>query len=127
MNLYLVDLDLFMSTEVRDKLSEILRQAQGDLSLRAFAKNLDVSYGALNSWLTGVSFPERESLEKIAKVLGRSLEDLLVELRGDRAANTPEKAEDLLPLANNLSDTEAFRLATLLLERVKSAIAKQLS
>ncbi|MCA6508856.1 MAG: hypothetical protein IM565_02275 [Pseudanabaena sp. M109S1SP2A07QC] len=123
----ITDSYLFMTDEVRLKLSEILKTAQGDRSVRKFAKEFGVSHVTLGTWIDCSAFPERESLEKIAGVLGRSLDDLLTDLRGDLVPDiSPKKAEDLLPLTNNLSDTEAFRLATLLLERVNKAIASKL-
>lgn len=116
-----------MTDEVKARLSEILKQAQGDLPMRKFAKELGVSHVTLMSWVNCEGFPSRESLEKIAVVLGLTLDDLLANLRGDRVADiAPKRAEDLLPLANDLSDSEAFRLATLLLERVNKAIAAKL-
>jgi transcriptional regulator with XRE-family HTH domain len=126
MQIYLIDCYLFM-TDVKVRLSEILKQAQGDRPTRKFAKELGVSHVTLMSWVNREGLPSRESLEKIAVVLGLTLDDLLTDLRGDRVADiSPKKAEDLLPLANNLSDSEAFRLATLLLERVNKAIASKL-
>lgn len=116
-----------MTDDVRSRLTNILKQAQGDRSIRKFAKDLGMSHVTVGEWISGTAFPERESLEKIAATLGLSLDDLLADLRGDRLANHPEKAEDLLPLANNLSDSEAFRLATLLLDRVNRAIAQKLN
>lgn len=116
-----------MTDEVRLRLSEILKTAQGDRSVRKFAKEFGVSHVTLGNWIDCSAFPERESLEKIAGILGRSLDDLLTDLRGDLVEDiSPKKAEDLLPLTNNLSDTEAFRLAILLLERVNKAIASKL-
>ena len=104
-----------------------MKQAQGDRPMRKFAKELGVSHVTLMSWVNCEGFPSRESLEKIAVVLGMTLDDLLTDLRGDRIADiSPKKAEDLLSLTNNLSDSEAFRLATLLLERVNKAIAAKL-
>lgn len=127
MQIYLSDSYLFMADEVKVRLSEILKQAQGDRPMRKFAKELGVSHVTLMSWVNCEGFPSRESLEKIAVVLGLTLDDLLTNLRGDRVADiAPKRAEDLLPLANDLSDSEAFRLATLLLERVNKAIAAKL-
>lgn len=127
MQIYSIDSYLFMTDSVRLRLSDILKAAQGDRSVRKFAKELGVSHVTLGTWIDCSAFPGRESLEKIAGVLGRSLDDLLSELRGDHVADiSPNRAEDLLPLANNLSDAEAFRLATLLFERVNKAIAAKL-
>ncbi|MCA6572117.1 MAG: hypothetical protein IM535_08370 [Pseudanabaena sp. M38BS1SP1A06MG] len=124
----LIEFELMDDSEVRLRLSEILKQLQGERSARKFAKDLKVSHVTLMSWINCEAFPKREKLEDIANYRGQTLDDLLADLRGDRVVDiSPKKAEDLLPLTNNLSHAEAFRLATLLLERVKSAIAKQLS
>jgi len=127
MQIYLIELNLFMTDDVKLRLSDILKQAQGDRTARKFAKDLGVSHVTLMSWINCEGFPSRESMEKIAVSRGQALDDLLADLRGDRVADIePKRAEDLLPLANNLSDAEAFRLATLLLERVNKAIASKL-
>ncbi len=128
MQIYLIETNLFMTDDVKVRLSGILKAAQGDRTARKFAKDLGVSHVTLMSWINCEGFPSRESLEKIAIIRGQSLDDLLADLRGDRIADiSPKKAEDLLPLANDLSDSEAFRLATLLLERVNRAIANKLT
>lgn len=112
-------------SEVRLKLSEILKQLQGERSARKFAKDLGVSHVTLMSWVNCEAFPKREKLEDIANYRGQTLDDLLTDLRGDRVADiSPKRAEDLLPLANNLSDSEVLRLAILLLERVKGVAEK---
>ena len=127
MQIYLPRVDLFMTDQVRARLSEILKTAMGDRTQRSFAKDLGVSHVALRSWIECEGFPVQGNLEKIAGALGMGLEEFLQELRGDHLADiSPKKAEDLLAMANNLSDAEAFRLATLLFERVKGAIAKKL-
>lgn len=123
----LIEFELMNDSEVRLRLSEILKQLQGERSARKFAKDLKVSHVTLMSWVNCEAFPKREKLEDIANYRGQTLDDLLADLRGDRVADVlPKRAEDLLPLANNLSDAEAFRLATLLLERVNKAIAAKL-
>lgn len=123
MQIYLSDCYLFMTDEVKMRLSEILKQLQGDRAVRKFAKDLGVSHVTLMSWLEREGFPSRESLEKIANYRGQTLDDLLADLRGDRVTDiAPRRAEDLLPLANNLSTSEAMRLAILLLERVGNSI-----
>lgn len=121
----LIEFELMNDSEVRLKLSEILKQLQGERSARKFAKDLGVSHVTLMSWVNCEAFPKREKLEDIANYRGQTLDDLLTDLRGDRVADiSPKRAEDLLPLANNLSDSEVLRLAILLLERVKGVAEK---
>lgn len=112
---------------VRLKLSEILKSAQGKRTVRKFASDIGLSHVTLLTWLDCSVFPKQENLEKIAQICGKSLDELLLEIRGDQITDTESsKAEDLLPLTNKLSDAEAFKLANLLLERVRVAIADKL-
>lgn len=115
-----------MTDDVRLKLSGILKHAQGDRTVRKFAKDMGVSHVTLASWLDCSGFPNRESLEKIAVNRGQSLDDLMSELRGHEVDFTPKKAEDLLSLTNHLSDAEVFRLAMMMLERLKTPISSKL-
>lgn len=117
MHWYLVNLRLFMTEQVRLKLSNILKVAMGDLPQRKFAKDLGVSHVALRSWIECEQFPNQASVEKIAKFLGYGLEEFLAELRGEEIA--PKVAEDLLPLARKLSSDEIARLIRMLADMQK--------
>ena len=58
-----------MNAEYRQRLSDAVRRARGDRTMRRFAKDLGVSYPAVRSWEEGESLPGLENLEAIAGAL----------------------------------------------------------
>lgn len=110
-----------MDAEYRRRLSEAVKKARSDRSQRKFAKDLGVSYPAVRSWEEGESLPGLENLEAIAGSLGQTLEEFLVYLRDEEGEDSVPRvkvAEDLLPLAEHLSEAELKRLAKLLIDRI---------
>lgn len=71
-----------MNIESREKLIEIIKQARGSMSQRAFGKLLGVSATAVQLWEKGVNVPDTEYLAKIAPRAGYTLEELLGCLEG---------------------------------------------
>ncbi|MDJ0736830.1 MAG: helix-turn-helix transcriptional regulator [Nostocaceae cyanobacterium] len=71
-----------MNIESREKLIEIIKQARGSMSQRAFGKLLGVSATAVQLWEKGVNVPDTEYLAKIAPRAGYTLEELLSCLAG---------------------------------------------
>lgn len=111
--------EILMDFEVRERLAAVIKEVRGSRSQRQFAKDLGVSFTTIRYWELCESFPNAENLELIAKTLGKSLEEFLMSLRRTVPPKTPHviKAENLLPLVNELSDREAARLAQMILER----------
>lgn len=113
-----LEIKILIDFEVRERLASVIKEARGARSQRQFAKDLGISFATIRCWELCESFPNAENLELIAKTLGRSLEEFLRYLR-----NAPGKeprvtrAEDLLPLVNELPGREAARLAQMILER----------
>lgn len=66
-----------MNIESKEKLIEIIKQARGSMSQRAFSKLLGVSATAVQLWEKGVNVPDTEYLAKIAPRAGYTLEELL--------------------------------------------------
>ena len=111
-----------MNEEERQKLAAILKELQGNLSQRQFAKILQISSFAMRSWIECESVPTRENLEKIAKYMGITLDQLLAKLRDqETVASTPNyaKAEQLLPLVDQLPKAEIFKLTRYLVDRLE--------
>jgi transcriptional regulator with XRE-family HTH domain len=61
----------------REKLVEIIKQARGSMSQRAFSKLFGVSATAVQLWEKGVNVPDTEYLAQIAPMAGYTLEELL--------------------------------------------------
>lgn len=71
-----------MNDESRKKLVEIIKQARGSMSQRAFGKVLGVSATAVNMWEKGLKVPDTENLAQIAAHAGYSIEQLLSYIEG---------------------------------------------
>jgi transcriptional regulator with XRE-family HTH domain len=71
-----------VNIESREKLIEIIKQARGSMSQRAFGKLLGVSATAVQLWEKGVNIPDTEYLAIIAQRAGYRLEELLTCLGG---------------------------------------------
>ncbi len=111
---------LVMDEESRKRLAEILQKAKGERTLRQYAKDLEVSLGAVQNWISGKIFPSSEMLEKIAKSAGISLEEFFVQIRGEsvKSFERPQKAEELLSLAQYLDKEQRIRLIKMLVDDV---------
>ncbi len=71
-----------MNDESRKKLVDIIKQARGSMSQRAFGKLLGVSATAVNMWEKGLKVPDTENLAHIAAHAGYSIEQLLSSIEG---------------------------------------------
>lgn len=109
-----------MDEEARKRLKEILEQVRAGRSQRQFARDLGVSLGTVQNWLSGDSFPSSEKLEKVASVAGMSLEQLFVYLKGEDATRQglPKVAEDVLFHAKSLDKSQQVRLLKLLIDEI---------
>lgn len=110
-----------MDADIRQRLSDVIKQARGNMSQRQFAKRLGVSFATIRSWEECESMPGTKNLEAIAALLGQSLEEFLHYLRGDTVGdveNSNLKAEDLLAQVNQLPPSEVARLIQLAASRL---------
>jgi len=71
-----------VNDEGKQKLIDIIKQARGDMSQRAFCKFLGVSATAVQMWEKGVKVPDTENLSRIASHAGYTMEELLSCLEG---------------------------------------------
>ncbi|MBE9103392.1 helix-turn-helix domain-containing protein, partial [Vacuolonema iberomarrocanum] len=71
-----------MSPEQRERLSQIVIKARGPMSQRAYARATGLSYDTVQRLERGDTNPKEESLSKLARNLGMSLDDLLGHLSG---------------------------------------------
>jgi len=113
-----------MNYQERKKLGSLIRglRTESGLSQRAFASQyLDCSYAALRSWEEGESVPGIENLERIAKLKGWSIAQILDYVRGNESKPTLDL---LLEQANYLTDEERLQLARSLLSSVSLETSK---
>lgn len=109
-----------MDEEARKRLVQLLEFCRAGRSQRQFARDLGVSLGSVQNWLSGDSFPSSEKLEKVAVVAGMSLEQLFVYLKGEEVTNLgePKVAEDVLVQAKSLDKAQQVRLLKLLIDEI---------
>ncbi|MDZ7992520.1 MAG: helix-turn-helix domain-containing protein [Nostoc sp. EfeVER01] len=105
-----------------EKLAEIVRSARGHDSVRAFAKKAGISHRTVTRIEeTDLQEPEITTLQKIAPLTGYSKEELIAIL--EAKPHAPEirqyrVAEDVIPLINQLPDTEAAKVAQHIIARL---------
>ena len=109
--------ELLMDVEARRRLKKLIERIKGDRSQRQFALDVGVSLGAVQNWLQG-RVPQPENLEKVAIAAGLTIEELLVEVRGEGATYTPRVAEDVLQIALQLDSEQRRRLIKLLVDNI---------
>ena len=110
-----------MKIESKEKLIEIIKQARGSMSQRAFAKFLGVSATAVQLWEKGVNIPDTEYLAKIAPRAGYSLEELLSCLEGKPV----QEASDLsviLRQINHMPLSQVAQVMTAAANRLATAV-----
>lgn len=71
-----------VNQEAREKLSEVVKKARGNLSQRAYARQLGVSLRAVQGWENAESIPGPENMSRIADSAGYTLEELVRHLEG---------------------------------------------
>lgn len=110
------------SEEGLSKLADIVRAVRGGSSVRQFAKKIGASYRTIERIeKLQVYTPENDTLEKICKVSGHSLDDLIAILKGEKKSVRKEFAiaEDVYAVVDQLSDFEAARVGQYIFERLK--------
>ena len=71
-----------MDIQGKQKLVEVIKLARGEMSLRAFGKQLGVSATSVLAWEKGEKVPDTANLASIAAKAGYSFEELLCHLEG---------------------------------------------
>lgn len=66
------------------RLSALVKQLQGDSSLRDLARRLDLSVGTVEGWSKGRSLPDLDNVYKLAAFAGMKPDELVRYLDGDR-------------------------------------------
>ncbi|PHK28974.1 hypothetical protein VF14_32670 [Nostoc linckia z18] len=108
---------LSMDSQAKQRLAELIIEAQGNQSLRKYAMSLGVNPATLKNWIDGQGFPSPENLEKIAKATGFSgIDDLLDYLRGIEREKSAASVKQILLLAKDLSKEERKELTKALID-----------
>jgi transcriptional regulator with XRE-family HTH domain len=109
-----------VNDESRKKLIEIIKQARGSMSQRAFGKLLGVSATSVHTWEKGVKVPDTENLAQIASRAGYTMEELVYCLDGKRI---PEASDLSLILRqiNNMPLSHVAQIVQAAANRLASA------
>lgn len=105
-----------------EKLAEIVKAARGQDSVRNFAKKAGVSHRTITRLEeANLQEPEVSTLQKIAPLTGYTKEELIAILEGK--SHSPEVREyrlleDVIPIINQLPDTEAAKVAQHIIARL---------
>ncbi|MEH2138598.1 helix-turn-helix transcriptional regulator [Nostoc sp.] len=108
---------LSMDSQAKQRLAELIIEAQGHQSQRKFAIALGVNPATLKNWIDGQGSPSPENLEKIAKATGfEGIDDLLEHLRGIQGEKKVASIEQILLLAKNLPKEDRKKLTKMLID-----------
>ena len=108
------------SYEGLEKLAEIVKETRGAMPVRQFARSIGVSHRTIDRLENiEVQVPENGTLEKIARVSGYSLSELLSILKSEEKEESAEGkvAEDAIPIIDLMSDYEASRVVSYIVAR----------
>ena len=105
-------LQITMNDKELQRWAKLIKEIRGEQSLRAVARQLKVSPVAISSWEHGDSVPTVDSLDKVAKLQGWDIYELLRYLRDEPFA--PD-IDEVFKLAIALPTHEKLKLATMLL------------
>ncbi|MBN3948382.1 MAG: helix-turn-helix domain-containing protein [Nostoc sp. NMS7] len=115
--IWLTIVTLQMDDLAKQRLIDLLVRVQGDRSQREFARDLEITPGALQNWLLG-RVPSSDNLQKIATAAGMTIEQLFSELKGESSVYVPKVAEDVLQIALQLNNEQRRRLIKLLIDTI---------
>ena len=105
----------------REALARIVRQARGEKKLRPFAREVGVSHGVIYRLERAeTKNPPDSTLAALVRFTEFSFEELkaILASRTNSEVRQFRRAEDLLPYVNQLPETEAGRLAQMIIARL---------
>ncbi len=106
-------------------LSKLLLELQGDMSEKQLAELLGVKESSLNRWLNRKYFPRVPSLQKIAKYMAVTVDELLERLEEEEKTPKEITAFYLGPLIQSMATQEKMKLLKTLLELLLIDLYKQ--
>jgi transcriptional regulator with XRE-family HTH domain len=106
----------------RERLATLLGEMQGDLSQRAFARQLRINYASLSSYMFGEQFPETKNLEKIAAAKRWTREELEAFLES-RTVQPKRSLDEVLQEVRAMPPQDALIVARTALDVMDSAFS----
>jgi transcriptional regulator with XRE-family HTH domain len=114
-----------MKNQRKIRLQQLLESLAVNYESRSeLAKAMGIPIQAVGTYFRGESFPDHENLAKIAQFLNISVFQLAAQLEGRELSATrsqPEKAEDIIPIAAQLPDSEKLALLKYLVNTLEYA------
>lgn len=111
------------TSEIKERITEILERAMHGRTQRDFARDLGVELNSLQRWLKGKSIPVIDKYPAIARSSGKKVEHIInyilfgkEEVEEDEI--NAEVAEDVFNVAKKLSTFEIARLISLLAHEI---------
>lgn len=105
-----------------EKLAQIVKNARGTDSVRAFAKKAGISHRTVTRLEDAdLQEPEVTTLQKIAPLTGYTKEELIAILESKphgQEVREYRTAEDVMPIVNQLPEQEAARVAQHIIARL---------
>ena len=109
-----------MDIQGKQKLVEVIKLARGEMSLRAFGKQLGVSATSVLAWEKGEKVPDTANLASIAAKAGYSFEELLCHLEGKPLPEASELSV-ILKHINNMPLSEVAQVVQAGVDRITAA------
>jgi len=102
-----------------ERLTALVLDLRGNLSQRQFAKKLGVSFSAVQSWESGMSWPGTQNLRSLARLKGWSFEELQFYLEGEQPPRSLT-VQQLLAEVRSLPFEDAVQVAKVALETISA-------
>lgn len=80
----------------RESFARIIKTWRGNEKVRPFARKLGISHTTLIAWEKVESDPNFESLARVARMRGQTVEQLMQEVRGEQPSAPLDSTEDFL-------------------------------
>jgi len=101
-----------MNLRERENLSNLIKKSRGNLSQRAYAKQVGVNYASIRNWEECIYAPNTEGLERLAKAMGYSFGELMRKIEtGEEIESATLPVEKLERYIKNLDRESFIRLA----------------
>ena len=105
-----------MKTDERTRLSKLLKDIRGEVSIRSFCgADRGIHYAAWRQWEACESVPGYENLEKVAALKGWTMDQLLAYLRTGDETEKPFDIEAIVAYIKGMPDSERMGLIKRLL------------
>ncbi|MEG4520544.1 MULTISPECIES: transcriptional regulator [unclassified Microcoleus] len=111
-----------VDAEAKNKLSEVVKLARGDLSFSAFGSLLGVCGAAVQYWEKGQVLPDTKNLTQIAARAGFTMEELMAHLEG-KPMPEPVNTNNILKKIQCMPLSDLAVIVRAGMERLAAAVA----